>query len=98
MRCPLCNRKMTQKQMSDHHLVPKSRGGAKQEQVLICNDCHRTIHAFFDDKTLEQTLSSVEALRKNERFAKHLKWLAKRPAGRKFSTKTANAKRRRRRY
>lgn len=96
MNCPLCNR--TGCEMSDHHLVPKERGGAKQEQVLICNDCHKTIHAFFDNRELEQTLSSVEALRANERFAKHLLWLSKRPSGTNFSTKTANTKRRRRRY
>lgn len=96
MNCPLCNRKGCE--MSDHHLVPKGRGGAKQEQVLICNDCHRTIHAFFDNKVLEQSLNSVEALQANAKFDAHLHWLKKRPVGTRFRTKTANAKRRRRRY
>ena len=82
--------------MSDHHLIPKGQGGAKKERVLICTDCHRTIHAFFDNKILERDLNSVVALRNNEKFAAHLRWLAKRPAGTNFSTKTSNSRRRRR--
>lgn len=39
--CPLCTR--PNYFPSDHHLVPKSRGGKVTK--TICSDCHRMIHA-----------------------------------------------------
>lgn len=75
--CPLCKREVTS--LTDHHIVPKSRGGT--QLVGICKDCHRQIHALFDNKTLEQELNSVESLLANDQFAKYVKWVGKRPDG-----------------
>lgn len=90
MDCPLCEREVTA--FSDHHLVPKSRGGTHQDTVPICNDCHNAIHAFFGNRELEHELDSVEALKSHGRFARHLRWLARQdPGGR---SRTVRSKRR----
>ncbi|PIE05490.1 MAG: hypothetical protein CSA75_04470 [Sorangium cellulosum] len=81
--CPLCKRKVSV--TSDHHLVPKSRGGRKTEPV--CLDCHGMIHTLFDNKQLERDLNTVEALQAEPRFAKYLAWVSKRSAARRHKAK-----------
>lgn len=68
--------------MSDHHLIPRSRGG--KETLTICSDCHRQVHALFTNKQLDHEFNSVEAIMADERFAKYVKWVAKRPADRRM--------------
>jgi hypothetical protein len=70
--------------MSDHHLVPRSRGG--QETIPVCLDCHNSIHAFFTNKELENSYNSVDDLLADEKFAKHIKWLSKQPIDKRFKT------------
>lgn len=41
--CPICER--PNYHPSDHHMVPRSRGGKSTE--TICADCHKAIHAHF---------------------------------------------------
>jgi hypothetical protein len=77
LRCPLCEREVSV--LTDHHIIPKSRGGT--ELVAVCVDCHRQIHALFDNKTLETEFNTVESLLANEQFCKYLKWVRKRPSG-----------------
>lgn len=76
-QCILCNRDVPF--LTDHHVVPKSRGGKKS--IAICRDCHRQLHALFDNKTLERQLCSVELIMANNEFCKYLKWISKRPFG-----------------
>jgi hypothetical protein len=80
-------------QVSDHHLIPKSRGG--QETIPICLDCHKSIHAFFTNKELESSFNSVESLLTNDKFANHIKWLSKQPANQRFKTKRVKEKKHR---
>lgn len=70
--CPLCKR--TNQRPSDHHLVPKSRGGRETE--TLCMDCHRAIHTVFSNKELELSYNTVEALMANERLAKMIRFIA----------------------
>ncbi len=56
--CPLCARPNFHP--SDHHLIPKSRGGKDTE--TLCRDCHSAIHATFTNKELERELHTKEAL------------------------------------
>jgi len=70
--------------MSDHHLVPQSRGG--QETIPVCLDCHKSIHAFFTNKELENNYNSVCSLLADDKFSKHIKWLSKQPSDRRFKT------------
>jgi hypothetical protein len=70
--CPLCKR--TGQKPSDHHLVPKSRGGRTTE--TLCVDCHRAIHTVLDNKSLEREYSTVEALMSHEVLAKMIHFIA----------------------
>jgi len=91
--CPLCKRSNVK--MSDHHLIPKSRGGRWTE--TICDACHRQIHALYDNKTLENELSTVEALLAEPQFHTFLTWIRKQPADRKFRIRQARSIRKKRR-
>lgn len=89
--CPLCERKV--QKISDHHLVPRSRGG--KQTLPICLDCHKSIHAFFTNKELESKYNSVEALLSDAKFEKHINWLSKQNPLRRYKTKRVQNKRKR---
>lgn len=76
--CPICER--PNYHPSDHHMIPKSRGGKVTE--TICRDCHKAIHATFTNKELEAKYHKVDVLLAHEEFAKMIKFIAKQdPAG-----------------
>lgn len=89
--CPLCNRLMHY--ISDHHLVPKTRGG--KDTVTICQDCHQAIHSLFSNKELENKYNTVESLLENDRFTKTVKFISKQDSSRKTRTKNAKDQKRR---
>jgi hypothetical protein len=70
--CPLCARDDVA--LSDHHLVPKSRGGKVTK--AICVDCHKAIHAVFDNRELETTYNTVEALLSHPELARVIAFIA----------------------
>jgi hypothetical protein len=71
--CPLCGR--PNHRPSDHHLVPRTRGGDVTK--TICEDCHRAIHSMFSNKELERQYSSVESLMGHEGFAKMVAFIGR---------------------
>ena len=95
MECPLCTREAPDNRISDHHLIPKSRGGGPQDTVPICIDCHNGVHAFFTNKELEKEYNTVDALLADEKFAKHTKWLSKQDISKRHRSKRAKDKKRR---
>jgi len=72
--CPLCRRPNLHP--SDHHLVPRCRGG-EGETKTMCRDCHDALHSMFSNKELEREYSSVDALVAHEGFAKMIAFIAK---------------------
>lgn len=88
--CPLCRR--PNYHPSDHHLVPKCRGG--KETATVCRDCHRAIHACFTNKELEREFSTVEKLLTNQTFAAMVLFISKQD-GRVHIKATKDQKRRR---
>jgi hypothetical protein len=88
-QCPLCNR--DEVPLSDHHLVPKCRGGV--DTLPICCDCHSAIHAQFSNKELEGTFNTVESLLANEKFASTVKFISKQSG--RVKTHVSRAQRRR---
>lgn len=94
-QCPFCLRDV--EKLSNHHLIPRCRGGELDETVRICNDCHNAIHAFFSNKELEKEYNSMDALLSNEEFSKHIKWLSKQNPNRKFPTTLRKTKKNRHR-
>lgn len=71
--CPLCRR--PNDDPTDHHLIPKSRGGTTTE--TICRDCHKAIHALFTNQELEASYSTVEALLEHPELATMIRFIAK---------------------
>lgn len=71
--CPLCGR--PNRSPSDHHLVPKSRGGRVTE--TICRDCHTAIHATLSNKELEREYASVDALLAHPELARIIGFIAR---------------------
>lgn len=81
--CPICER--PNHFPSDHHMIPKSRGGKTTE--TICQDCHKSIHAHFTNKELEETYHTPAALLSHEGFAKQVAFLQKQDPARRTTTK-----------
>ena len=86
--CPLCRR--PNYHPTDHHLVPKSKGGKVTE--TLCRDCHRSIHAFFSNRELETTYFTVEALMAHEEFARTVRWISKQDGRVKIKAKKSRAR------
>ncbi len=75
--CPLCER--PNYNPTDHHMVPKTRGGKTTE--TLCRDCHKAIHATFKNKELERQYDTIEKLLAHEAFAKMIRFIAKQDPG-----------------
>ena len=73
--CELCGRAV--QKTSRHHLIPKSEGGTVTAN--LCSACHKTIHQFFQNRTLARELHSIEALRSEPEIARYLTWVRKQP-------------------
>lgn len=83
-RCPLCKR--DNYYPSDHHLIPKCRGGVAQDTVCICESCHQAIHKLFSNKELESTYNTVDSLLEHEKFAKTAAFIGKQDPQTKIKT------------
>lgn len=71
--CPLCGR--PNDDATEHHLVPKSRGGKITK--TLCRDCHKAIHAVFTNAELETTYNTVESLMSHPELAKMIGFIRK---------------------
>ncbi len=89
--CELCLRESVR--FTEHHLVPRSRGGKYGPKARLCSTCHRQLHTMFSEKTLAGQLNSVERLRADPDFAGYLIWASKQKDGATFRVRRANARR-----
>jgi hypothetical protein len=86
--CALCQREVSA--VTRHHLIPKSEGG--RETVDLCAACHKTLHAFFTNRTLSAELATIEALRREPELQSYLRWVRKQ-ADRRITVRTKNQRR-----
>jgi 5-methylcytosine-specific restriction endonuclease McrA len=91
--CPLCERPLIHP--TDHHLVPRSRGGRSEHTVRICRDCHGAIHALLTNRELERDHRTIEALRGEPRLARAIAFIARQPPERRIRHRTAAGRRER---
>ena len=75
VECGLCGRLV--QHTSRHHLVPRSQGG--EITIQLCVPCHKTVHAFFENKTLAGQLHTPDSLREAPELAAYLKWIRRQP-------------------
>lgn len=73
--CPLCSRMLGDVRVSQHHLVPKSRGGKIQDYMH--DICHTKIHHVFTNKELEDYYNTADRLLEHPEIQKFVKWIAK---------------------
>jgi hypothetical protein len=89
--CPLCER--PNYHPSDHHLVPKSRGG--KVTATLCRDCHQAIHATFTNKELEASYNTPEALLAHDALRAMIGFIARQDPGGKVRVRASKARGRR---
>lgn len=90
--CPLCGRPIPPgAPQSRHHLVPRLKGGARGETVLLHQICHNAIHAALSEAELARAWADVAALRAHPRLARFIEWVATRPPD--FHAPTAGGRR-----
>lgn len=77
--CELCKRTNLPK-ITEHHLTPREEGGAKMPVAWLCVNCHKQIHALYNNKELAVRLNTLEDLENDEQIAKYLKYIRKQPS------------------
>lgn len=91
--CPLCDRPIPAgAKASRHHLVPKLKGGARGEVVLLHQICHSAIHARFSEAELARRFNTVAALRAAPELADFLAWVRTKPGDFHAPTRTTQSR------
>jgi hypothetical protein len=94
--CPLCGRPIPPgAAQSDHHLVPRLKGGGRGPVVRLHQICHNAIHAALTEAEIARGFSDMAALCTHPRLVRFAAWVARRPP--EFHARTAGARRRRER-
>jgi hypothetical protein len=86
MICELCNREILFGDESEHHLIPKSRGGPHRQTIVLHTICHKQLHALFGDRELEILYNTIENLKAHRDVKRFIKWIHRKPLG--FNVKT----------
>lgn len=88
--CALCGRAVPR--LTRHHLIPRTRHRNRRNKrefartevhgriAWLCPPCHKQVHAVLDEKALERTYNTIEALREHPDISRFCNWLAERPA------------------
>ena len=80
--CPLCLCPIpADVRQSEHHLVPRLKGGAKGPRVLVHQICHNEVHATLSEAELARAFNTPEALCAHEKLGAFFRWVAKKPPG-----------------
>lgn len=71
--CELCSR--TVSTLTEHHLIPLQKGGKNKKTIHLCPTCHKQIHALFTNRELAARFNTLEALKKDIRIIKFLRFI-----------------------
>ena len=91
--CELCKRKEVN--ITEHHLVPRSR--RRHEAGFgpvadFCQDCHRKVHATWDNKVLAREYYTVEILQAAPELQSYLKWIRKQSGTAYFGSRESHGR------
>lgn len=75
--CELCNREVPF--ITEHHLIPKERGGKHYDTAKFCKMCHTQIHALYSNRELAARLFSIRRLQSDDGIKKYLNFIKKMP-------------------
>lgn len=76
--------------------MPKLKGGAKGETVLLHQICHSTLHAHFSETELARRLNTIDTLRAEPALQGFLAWIRSKPGDFHAPTRRSGARQRRR--
>jgi hypothetical protein len=80
--------------LTEHHLLPRQKGGTSEHTVPMCRPCHGHVHATYDNHTLAVALSSLDALRRDERIARFVRFIRKQDVAASFRSARSRSRRR----
>jgi hypothetical protein len=89
--CALCGRAFDRKQLTQHHCLPREKGGTVDHVELLCSQCHGMVHATYTNETLAAVYPTIDLLRKAPELQPYVRWVRRQPATRR----TRNAPRKR---
>lgn len=90
--CPVCRHEYPRRQLTKHHLIPKSRRG--RETVLLCRPCHSQVHAVLSEKELEREFGTLDALLEAPELQSWIGWIRRRRPSKRFSTRQSRRRQR----
>ena len=96
--CQLCGRDVPRGMITQHHLMPRQKGGKAEHRTPLCKPCHKQLHATFSNTDLGKLYDSIESLRAAVPLQPFLKWIRKQKPGRNFRTIMSDAHPRARRH
>ena len=91
--CPICEHLYSPRELTRHHLVPKSRKG--RITVPVCSHCHRQIHALYTEKELERQYGTLEKLLAADELQPWIKWVRRRKPTARIPVRSSRRKARR---
>lgn len=95
--CELCGREEVE--LTEHHLIPKSRHDKartkrefsrdemKTQIAMLCQACHNQVHEVFSNNELSTHYNTVEKIQEHSEMEKFINWVKKRPAGQTIRVK-----------
>ncbi len=93
LTCELCDRIVPE--LTEHHLIPKEKGGKHLDTAMLCTMCHKQIHALYTNRELAARLFSITRLRDDENIKKYLNFIVKIPGDTVIPIKKCKNKRKR---
>ncbi len=78
VQCPLCKRDIETKH-SEHHLIPRLKGGKNGPTVILHRVCHDKIHSLFTEQELAVLYNTIDKLLEHDEIKKFVKWVSSKP-------------------
>ena len=89
--CELCLREV--ERYTQHHLVPRAKGGRFGPKARLCPTCHRQLHALFSEATLAKELHTIDLIRANPHMSEYLRWARRQKGPTSFRVRRAKDRR-----